>query len=104
MVYDEEDFAREKVQSGNVGALDYDRADAPNGLFYGWSHFMEENGVHIGDAVSMTLEDGENTVEYAGSVLGSFGGVEGTWVITQETYRKLGFEEDSQRRHLCRLP
>lgn len=95
LVYDKEDFAWEKEQSGNVGALDYDRADAPNGLFYGWSYFMEENGVHIGDAVSMTLEDGENTVEYAGSVLGSFGSVEGTWVITQETYQKLGFEEDS---------
>lgn len=95
LVYDKEEFDWEKEQSGNVGDLDYDGANVRNGLFYGWSYFMEENGVHIGDSASMTLEDGENTVEYEGSVLGSFGSVEGTWVITQETYQKLGFGEDA---------
>ena len=64
-------------------------------VLYGWSFFMEENGFAIGQQMDLELFNGSRSVPYSGRLLGSFGGADRSFVITDQTYRSLGFAEPS---------
>lgn len=94
-VLDQEEFERRMEGSGAMGTLDYGKASEENGIFYGWSHFLEETGTQIGDPLSVILQDGNSTAELQGSLQGAFGNLEASWGITEETCQKLGLGEGS---------
>lgn len=67
-------------------------ASRENGIFYGWSHFMGDDGYHVGQKISANLEDGSTEKDYEATVMGSFGSLGADWAITEDTYKQLGFE------------
>lgn len=93
LVLDRDDFAKEYEAGGTLGEFDYDEVTASNGVIYGWSYFMEDNGYTIGQELSMSGFDGENTKEFGTKICGAFGSVEGNFVMTQDTYETLGFSD-----------
>lgn len=90
VILDPEEFEREAQGSGALGTLDYQKASEENGILYGWSYFLEDTGIQLQDTVSATLQDGDSTVEYQGTVQGAFGNLEASWGITEDTCKKLG--------------
>lgn len=91
-VLDREGF--ERYGKGSVlGTVDYDEVAAADGILYGYSHFMEEYGYKIGQQLQMKDMTGSGVV-YKGELMGAFGSAPGAWVITQDTFDKLGITED----------
>ena len=95
MVLDREDFEREKENGSYIGTIDYDQASEENAILYGWSHFLDESGFDIGDTVNITLQSGDQSREVSLPLAGAFGNTEGSWAVTEDTYRNLGFSGDS---------
>lgn len=93
LVLDRDDFAKEYEAGSVLGEFDYDEVTASNGVIYGWSHFMEDNGYTIGQELSMSGFDGENTKDFGTKICGAFGSVNGDFVMTQDTYETLGFSD-----------
>lgn len=91
-VLDREGF--ERYGSGSVlGNIDYDQVSAKDGILYGFSVFFNENGHEIGQQMRWKdLTGGQ--AEYQGEIMGSLGSAPGSWVITEETFQKLGITED----------
>ncbi len=94
LVMNREEFDWEIEQGSLLGEFSYDSVTDGGGIVYGWSHFMEEDGVHMGDKVRLSLEDGVSSRECEAGVFGSFGSCNANWVITEDTFRSLGFEGD----------
>lgn len=95
LVYGQDYFEMAKEQSRWLGNSDYGQAMEEDGIFLGWASQVSEGEFFIGEKVSMTLTDGEKSVTYPAKIQGAFGSSEGTWVMTEETYRKLGFSQDA---------
>lgn len=89
------DFEREKEQGATMGIIDYDQASADDAILYGWSHFLAETGYELNDIVNLTLDSGEQTADLKMPLIGAFGNASADWVITEDTYYKLGFSGDS---------
>ncbi len=91
-VLDREAFDR--YGKGSVlGNVDYDQVSAKDGIIYGFSTFFEEYGYELGQQIHWKdLTGGQ--AEYQGEIMGSFGSAPGSWVITQETFDKLGIKEE----------
>ncbi|OUP49197.1 ABC transporter permease [Lachnoclostridium sp. An181] len=94
-VMDQEQFDREVRQGSLKGEVDYDKASRENALIHGWSYFMEEEGYKLNETVQFELGSQDKTVEYSGKIMGAFGSVDADWVITEDTYKKLGFDKKS---------
>lgn len=93
-VVSREDFERLKgyYEDSNLGELDYDEASAENQLLYGHSYSLETyEAFKIGDTMQLSLGDGVETVELQTTLAGSFGMANAEFVITEDTYRSLGF-------------
>ncbi len=94
-VMNREQFNTEVDQGSLSGTVDYDEASDQGAILYGASYWLEDTGYYEGDMVSMTLGDGRREVAFEGELQGSFGMTDASWVITEETYWKLGFEGKS---------
>lgn len=94
-VMNREDFNLELEQGSTIGDLDYDKVSREGGIVYGWSHFMEESGLKPGDKISFELWNGSEWKSCSAVVSGAFGSSSSNWVITEETYKKLGFKTES---------
>lgn len=94
-VMDREDFDLELSQGSSTGELDYDKVSREGGIVYGWSHFMEESGLKPGDKISFELWNGSEWKSCSAVVSGAFGSAGCNWVITEDTYKKLGFKTES---------
>lgn len=93
-VVNREDFERLKgyYEDSNLGQLDYDTASAENQILNGWSYGLQEYGeFQIGDTLELSLGDGEKTEELQMTLAGAFGMADKDFVITEDTYRSLGF-------------
>lgn len=93
-VVNREEFERLKgyYEDSNLGELDYDAASAENQILYGHSYSLQNYGVfEIGDALQLSLGDGAQTAELQTTLAGSFGMANAEFVITEDTYRSLGF-------------
>lgn len=91
-VLDREGF--ERYGKGSVlGNVDYDDVAAVDGIVFGYSHFIADYGYQIGQQIEMKDLTGGKAV-YQGEIMGSFGSAPGAWVITQDTFDKLGITED----------
>lgn len=94
-VLGKEEFEDEAYQGSLKGTVDYDKAAKEDAFIYGWSYFIEESGYDIGDQIQMELGDKDRTVSMEGEMQGAFGSSNMDWMITEDTYRKLGFTEDN---------
>lgn len=92
LVLDREDFEKQAGEGGILGDMDYEKASRENGIFYGWSSFIEDSGYHTGQKISANLEDGSTNKDYEAVIMGSFGNLDADWAITEDTYHKLGLE------------
>jgi putative ABC transport system permease protein len=92
-VVNHEEFNRLKNQGESVGHCDYDLVTEENALLFGWSDFLEYNGYAIGQKMQIQLVNGINSLSLDSRILGSVAYCNQDWVITEDTYRKLGFEE-----------
>ncbi len=91
-VLDREGFARYGKGSA-LGNVDYDEVAAVDGILFGASYFMEDYGYQIGQQIKLKDMTGTGAV-CQGKLMGSFGAAPGVWVITEDTFNKLGITED----------
>lgn len=95
-VFDEESFEQAKQANGSVsGEVDYQEGKKQDAFYYGWSYYLEENGYQLGQALTAELENGTETAKANGILPGSFGSISADFVITEETYNRMGFSSDS---------
>ncbi len=91
-VMNREEFERYGKGSA-LGIVDYDKVNAEDGVIFGYSHFLEDYGYELGEDLLMhDLTEGK--AEYRGKLMGAFGSAPASWVITEETFQKLGITED----------
>lgn len=92
-VMNRKDF--EKYGKGStLGAVDYDEVSAENGMIFGYSYFLEDNGYVLGQKMEMKLPGSGTEILYKGKLMGAFGSAPTSWVITEDTYQKLGIMGD----------
>lgn len=91
-VLDREAFEWEKEQGSTMGTLDYEKASKNDEIIYGWSYWWDETGLKMGEKTSFILSDGTESKTMDSVVRGSFGAVDTDWVMTEDTYEKLGFQ------------
>lgn len=91
-VLDREAFEWEKEQGSTMGTLDYEKASKNDEIIYGWSYWWDETGLKMGEKTSFILADGTESKTMDSVVRGSFGAVDTDWVMTEDTYEKLGFQ------------
>lgn len=94
-VLDRESFEREQGYGNCLGEFTYEQAVQEQGILYGWSYFMEENGYELGQEMDLELSDGTKEAGYQGRILGSFGALNANWAITDQTCEALGLDEAS---------
>ncbi len=87
-VMNREEFLRYGKGSA-LGNLDYDEVSAADGIIYGYSHFFADDGYQLGQQIHFRVEDASQA-EYKGEIMGSFGSAPGMWVITEDTFQKMG--------------
>lgn len=92
-VMDREDFEISEKDGSNTGTFDYDQVSAANGVIYGWSHWLEYNGYSIGQSLSLQAFDGTGSKEWQTSICGAFGSADTNLVMTQDSFRSLGFDD-----------
>lgn len=91
-VMDREEFAHYGKDAA-LGNVDYDAVSAADGIIWGFSYFLKDYGYELGQQVSMKdLTGGQ--ASYQGKLMGSFDSAPASWVITEDTFRKLGITED----------
>ncbi len=82
----EEDFQTHKSYGSRSGTFDY---YDQNSIYFGWSHFLEENGFALDQQVAMEVFNGVEKCELNSMIKGAFGSMDTEWVITQELYETL---------------
>lgn len=92
-VLDREGFQNLKNNGGILGTVDYDTASEKNGMLYGWSYFLNYYGYSLNQKIQTELENGFSQKPFTGTVQGAFGSCSEDWVITEDTYNRLGFPE-----------
>lgn len=91
LVLDRETFEKELKEGGGEGDFSYDSVSQNSGIVWGMRYFMEEEGIVQGDSKKILLTDGIQEKTMEAQVAGSFGMASADWIITEETYRSLGF-------------
>jgi ABC-type transport system, involved in lipoprotein release, permease component len=94
-VLDQEGFEHLKKGGAGIGNLDYKVAAKKNSIFYGWSHFLKEDGLSINQNVKAFLYGNKKAASYKGVLQGAFGNCGTTWAITDQTYKNLGSVTDN---------
>lgn len=92
-VMNREEF-EEYGKGTHLGTVDYDEASAEDGIIFGFSYFLEDNGYALDQKVKMNLQSAGAETSYEGKLLGAFGSAPTSWVITEDTYKKLGIKGD----------
>lgn len=95
IVVDKEDFDMELEHGGILGEFTYEEAAKQDGIIYGYSYWIGESGYEAGQNAKLELFDGTKKADFSGRILGSFGSAGGDFVMTEETYRKLGLSGDN---------
>lgn len=86
LVLNEEEFDEKRDSAGEDGAFNYDDDE---GIYYGWSFYMEDNGYRLGQRLNMEVTNGESVSRVSGILKGSFGIMDASWVMTQKMYEQL---------------
>lgn len=94
LVLDRETFEKELKEGEGEGDFSYDSVSQNSGIVWGMRYFMEEEGIVRGDSKKILLTDGIQEKTMEAQVAGSFGMASADWIITEETYRSLGFAGD----------
>lgn len=77
------------------GKIDYEEMTEENGVIFCSDYYMEEVGLSIGDRVNLTLYDGDREIPFAGKIVASIDNASNEYfLITEETYERLGIETD----------
>lgn len=88
-VMDREEFQREAHRGTQKGNIDYDDAVRHHSIIHGWSEFMDEDGVKLGDKLTGTLSNGVKEIEFESRIPGAFGSSASDYIITKDTYQSL---------------
>ena len=94
-VLDREDFGRMYDEGASIGEFTYDSATENSQILFGWSSFLADMGFSPGDTVEGNLENGNTSVDFSMEIGGSFGHSNGGWVITEDTFKNMGFTPGS---------
>ena len=76
------------------GHLDYDEMSAENGIIWTSDYWLDKAGLSIGDQVNLTLYDGDKGIPFTGTIVASLNISESTFLVTKETFDKIGVETD----------
>lgn len=93
-VLNREDFESYTSQGSSIGTLDYDQVTEKNGIIYGFSYWLGEDGYALNQEVELNILSGDNTIPYSTEIMGAFGFAESTWIITEDSFKKLGLTEE----------
>lgn len=92
-VMNREEF-EEYGKGEHLGTVDYDKVSTEDGIIFGFSYFLEDDGYALNQDMKMNVPDVESEVSYEGKIVGAFGSAPSSWVITEDTYKKLGIKGD----------
>ena len=91
-VLDEKDIAAQKQRDGMFqGSDDFQNDRNQNGFYYGWSSHMEEDGWQMQQSLTAEVTNGTETATVDGRLAGAFGHANAYFIITEETYKRMGF-------------
>ena len=76
------------------GHLDYEEMTAENGIIWTSDYWLDESGLSIGDQVNLTLYDGDKEIPFTGTLVASLNISDSTFLVTKETFDKIGVETD----------
>ena len=76
------------------GHLDYEEMTAENGIIWTSDYWLDESGLSIGDRVSLMLYDGDKEIPFTGTLVASLNISDSTFLVTKETFDKIGIETD----------
>lgn len=93
-VISREDLEFERDKGGAKGIIDYDLASEEDQILFGWSYFMNDDGIEMG-LMDYSLWNGQETKYFTSEVAGSFGSLTGGWAITEDTYEHFGYKPGS---------
>lgn len=91
-VLDREEFELYGI-SGALGTVDYGQVAAEDGILYGYSHFLEQEGYTLGEEIKLEVQapDGK-ALPFTAELVGSFGHAPAMWAITEDTWEKINAE------------
>lgn len=93
LVLDQDLFERELEAGGYAGEFSYESVSKEPQILWGAVYFMDDEGVAVGDEKRLLLTDGIRQAQLQARVAGAFGMLGADWAITEEVYRRLGFED-----------
>lgn len=88
-VMNQEDFKRYTKRGSTKGNTNYQQVAKEDGIIFGYSYFLEEEGYHLEQNMEMSVLDAGVKVPFKGKIMGAFGAAPASWVITEETFKKL---------------
>lgn len=78
------------------GKIDYEKMSEENGVIFCMDYYIDEVGLSVGDQIDLTLYDGDREIPFTGTIAASIGSADyEDFLITEETYKKLGIEADT---------
>ena len=90
----EEDDVKSLQKELQRGHLDYEKMTAQNGIIWSSDYWLDESGLSIGDRVNLTLYDGDKEIPFTGTLVASLSIPDSTFLVTKETFNKIGVEID----------
>lgn len=78
------------------GKIDYEEMSEENGVIFCMDYYINEVGLSVGDQINLILYDGDREIPFTGTIVASIGSADyEDFLITEETYERLGIETDT---------
>uniref|UniRef100_UPI00272CF260 ABC transporter permease n=1 Tax=Vallitalea guaymasensis TaxID=1185412 RepID=UPI00272CF260 len=83
-----------RIKECKKGVMDYDKAVSENGIAYTYDYFFEQYGYEIGDKLTFEFYDGDRVIKFEAVLQASTNSTDTTFIMTEDTFKKLGFKEN----------
>ncbi|WP_113675351.1 ABC transporter permease [Vallitalea guaymasensis] len=83
-----------RIKECKKGVMDYDKAVSENGIAYTYDYFFEQYGYEIGDELTFEFYDGDRVIKFEAVLQASTNSTDTTFIMTEDTFKKLGFKEN----------
>lgn len=95
-ILNREEFKKYAENENSFGALHYDEVTSNQGIVFGWGYFLESDGYELGEQLVFELQINGQSIPFQAVLSGSFARNNQDWVITEDTYKKLGIDANTE--------